>query len=220
VAIFSRRKDRSIEIDLLLFTVPLFLLLALNFSSEVKATELASRDTAVRRFTASLLPFVTLFDKATDGVATGPFYPLCPVDNCKFIDGAIFPGMKAGLISGPREVNVTRAAGIQVQVQTDEKRKTVMYLSHRMMSRVIEGWIRIPKEIDPQAILLRKPGEEKFLAAARLEKEKQLENGFSLYRWEFLMLPIVDPIPEPDLKRPCLMKSRRFFIRWDMSFNK
>ena len=27
VAIFSRREDRSIEIDLLLFTVPLFLLL-------------------------------------------------------------------------------------------------------------------------------------------------------------------------------------------------
>ena len=46
------------------------MLLALNFSSEVNATELASRDIGVRRFTASLLPVVTLFDKATDGVET------------------------------------------------------------------------------------------------------------------------------------------------------
>lgn len=196
LAIFSRRENRSIEIDLLLFTVPLFLLLALNFSSEVGAIELAGGDAAARRFTAGLLPFVTLFDKATDGVATGPFYPLCPVDNSKFIDGAIFPGMKAGLISGPREVKVTHAADIEVHVQTDVERKTVVYLSHRMVPRVVEGWVRIPKEIgNPQAILLRKPGEEKFLAATRLEKEKQSENGFSLYRWEFLVLPILDPHP-------------------------
>ena len=95
--------------------------------------------------------------------------------------------MKAGVIPGPREGKITPLPGIHVQVETDVQRKRVVYLSHQTMSRVVEGWVRIPERIIPQAILLRKPAEEKFFTAARLEKKGQSENGFSVYRWQFLI---------------------------------
>jgi hypothetical protein len=193
IAIFSRRQDRSIEIDLVLFNVPLFLLLALGFASEVQATNWASEDFSMKRFTASLLSFCTLFDGATDGVSTGPFFPLCPVGKCTLVNGAILPAMNVGFIPGPRDVNVMPLADVGLQVETDMQRKTVLYLSVHVNPRVVEGWVRIPEKITPQAILIRKPGHAKFLTATRLEKDKRSENGFSLYRWKFLILPILDP---------------------------
>jgi hypothetical protein len=193
IAIFSRRADRSIKIDLLLCNVPLFLVLALSFASEVQAIDWARGDSSMRRFTTSLLPFFNLFDSATDGVPTGPFFSLCPVDNCKLINGAILPAVKVGFIPGPREVNVTPLECIGVQVETDVKRETVVYLSHHIDPRVVGGWVRIPERITPQAILLRKPGEEKFLTAARLEKEKGSPKGLSVYRWKLVILPKLDP---------------------------
>jgi hypothetical protein len=90
-------------------------------------------------------------------VPTGPFFPLCPVDNCKLVNGAILPAMKVGFIPGPRQVKVTPLEGIEVQVETDVKRKTVVYLSHQMDPRVIEGRVRFPERITPQAILLKNP---------------------------------------------------------------
>ncbi|HTD15356.1 MAG TPA: hypothetical protein VK673_09265 [Chthoniobacterales bacterium] len=195
IAVFSQRQDRSIEIDLLLCNVPLFLVFALCFASEVQAIGWASGDSSMRRFTAGLLPFFTLFDGATDGVSTGPFYPLCPVDNSKLISWAILPAMKVGFIPGPRDITVTPLADFGVQVETDVKRKTVLYLSHHTDPRVVEGWVQIPERITPHAILLRKPGEEKFLTAAKLEKEKGSEKGLFKYRWQFLILPVLDPDP-------------------------
>ena len=195
IAVFSQRQDRSIGIDLLLCNVPLFLVFALSFASEVQAIGWASGDSSMKRFTAGLLPFFTLFDGATDGVSTGPFFPLSPVDNSKLIKWAILPAMKVGFIPGPRDITVTPLADFDVQVETDVKRKTVLYLSHHTDPRVLEGWVRIPERITAQAILLRKPGEEKFLTAAKLEKEKGSENGLSKYRWQFLILPALDPDP-------------------------
>lgn len=187
VAMFGRLRDRSIQIDSLLFYVPLFLMLAMSFGSEVQAAELASGDTSLRRLSASLLPFINLFDPAVDGVPTGPFYPLCPVDKCDIVARCIPLAMKMGVISGPREVEIEPLPGIDVQVETDVQRKKLVYLSHQTMPRVIEGSVRIPEKITPQAILLRKPAEEKFLTAARLEKKGRSENGFSSYRWQFLV---------------------------------
>ena len=95
-----------------------------------------------------------------------------------------------------------------------------MYLSHLLMPRVVEGWVRIPKEITPQAILLRKPGEEKFLTAARLEKERQSEDGFSLYRWEVLMLPILDPHPGTGFEAALLDEKSAILYPLGYTFNK
>jgi len=187
VAMFGKLKDRSIQIDLLLFNVPLFLVLAMSFGSEVQAAEWASGESSLRRLSASLLPFISFFDSAADGVSTGPFYPLCPVDKSAVVAWGVVPAMKAGVIPGPREGKITPLPGIHVQVETDVQRKRVVYLSHQTMSRVVEGWVRIPERIIPQAILLRKPAEEKFFTAARLEKKGQSENGFSVYRWQFLI---------------------------------
>ena len=73
-----------------------------------------------------------------------------------------------------------------------------------MDPRVIEGWVRFPERITLQAILLKKPGEEKFLTAARLDKEKGSETGFSVYRWKFLILPMLDPDPGARLEAALL----------------
>jgi hypothetical protein len=54
IAIFSQRQDRSVEIDLLLFNIPLFLVLALSVASEVRAIDWARGESSMRRFTASL----------------------------------------------------------------------------------------------------------------------------------------------------------------------
>ena len=195
IGIFSRRQERSIEIDLLLLNVPLFLVFALSFASEVQVIDWAGEDSSIRRLAASILPFVTLFDDATDGVPTGPFFPLCPVDKATIFNGVILPGMKVGFIPGPGDVKVMPLAGVGVQVKTDVKMKNVLYLSHHINLRVIEGWVRVPERITPQAILLRKSGAAKFLAVAGLVKEKQSVEGFFVYRWKFLILPILAPDP-------------------------
>jgi len=195
VALFGRLRDRSIQIDLLLFNVPLFLVLAMSFSSEVQGAEWASGDSSLRRLSASLLPFINLFDSAGDGVSTGPFYPLYPVDKCVVAEG-ILPAMKVGVIPGPREVKITPLPGVAVQVESDVQRKRVVYLSHQTMPRVVEGWVRIPDQIISQAILLRKPAEGRFLTAARLEKKGRSGSGFSVYRLQFLIDQRLDPHPE------------------------
>jgi hypothetical protein len=196
VAIFGGLQDRSIQIDLLLFNVPLFLVLAMSFGSEVQAAEWASGDSSMRRLSLGLLPFISLFDSAADGVSTGPFYPLSTVDKSAVVAWGILPAMKVGVIPGPREVKITPLQGIAIQVETNVQRKRVVYLSHQTMPRVLEGWVRIPEELIPQAILIRKPAQEKFFAAAWLEKKGQSGNGFSVYRWQFLIDQRLDPRPE------------------------
>jgi hypothetical protein len=194
IAVFSRRQDRSIEIDLLLLSVPLFFVLTLSFSSQQQAIEWASKDSSARRFAADLVPFVTLFDTVTDGAATGPFFPLCPVGQATVVKDAILPDMKIGFIPGPREVSVKPPAGIGIQLKTDTKRKQVLYLNSHINPRVLEGSVLISESITPLAILLRKPGEVKYLAAARLIKGKESVEG-SVYRWMFLILPELDSEP-------------------------
>jgi len=67
--------------------------------------------------------------------------------------------------------------------------------------------VRIPEQIVPQAILLRKPAEEKFLAAAGLEKKGQSGNGFSVYRWQFLIDQRLDQHPETGFEAALLDES-------------
>ena len=191
-AMFGRLRDRSIQIDLLLFNVPLFLMLAMSCGSEVQAAQLASGDSSLRHLSASLLPYISLFDSVADGVPTGPFYPLCPVDKSAIVSGCIVPAMKVGMIPGPKEVKKEPLPGIGVQVESDEQRKRLVYLSHQTMPRVVEGWVRIPERIIPQAILLKKPTADKYLAAASLEKKGRSENGFSAYRWRILIYQRLD----------------------------
>ena len=161
----------------------------------------------MKSLSAGLLPFISLFDSAADGVSTGPFYPLCTVDKSAVVAWGILPAMKVGVIPGPREVKITPLPGVAVQVETDVPRKRVVYLSHQTMPRVVEGWVRIPEQIVPQAILLRKPAEEKFLAAARLEKKEQSGNGFSVYRWQFLIDQRLDQHPETGFEAALLDES-------------
>jgi len=143
----------------------------MSFGSEVQAAEWAIGDSSMRRLSLGLLPFISLFDSAADGVSTGPFYPLCTVDKSAVVAWGILPAMKVGVIPGPREVKITPLPGVAVQVETDVQRKRVVYLSRQTMPRVLEGWVRIPEELIPQAILIRKPAQEKFFCSSLVRKE-------------------------------------------------
>ena len=192
---YSERQDRCIEIDFPSLYFPLLFALVLSLCSELQAVDWASKDSSARRLAAGLLPFATLFDDVTDGVPTGPFYSLCPVGKAAIIGKDILPAMKVDFIPGLRDLKVTPLAGIGVQLKTDAKCKHVLYLNGHIDPRVLEGRVRIPERITPQAILLRKPGEAKYVAAARLVKEEQSAKGFFVYRWMFLILPELDPDP-------------------------
>jgi hypothetical protein len=195
IAIYSKRQDRCIEIDFPSLYFPLLFALVLSLCSELQAVDWASKDSSARRLAAGLLPFATLFDGVTDGVPTGPFYSLCPVGKAAIIGKDILPAMKVDFIPGLRDLKVTPLAGIGVQLKTDAKCKHVLYLNSHIDPRVLEGRVWIPERITPQAILLRKPGEAKYLAAAMLVKEEQSAKGFFVYRWMFLILPELDPDP-------------------------
>jgi hypothetical protein len=219
VAVFGRRQDRSVEIDLLLLNVFLFYVLALSFSSQRQAVDWASKDSSARRFAADLVPFVTLFDDVTDGASTGPFFPLCPVGKATVVKDAILPDMKIGFIPGPREVSVKPPTGIGIQLKTDTKRKQLLYLNSHIDPRVLEGGVVIPERITPEAILLRKPGEAKYLTAARLIKEKESVEGI-VYRWIFLIHPELDPEPGGGFEAAILDEKAAMLYPLGMLFEK
>ena len=174
---------------------------------------------SARRFAAGLVPFVTLFDGVTDGAPTSPFFPLCPVGKATLVKDAILPGMKIGLIPGPREVSVKPLTGIGIQLKTDMKRKQLLYLNSHIDPRVLEGSVVMPERIIPEAILLRKPGEAKYLTAARLIKEKE-STEVLVYRWMLLIHPELDPEPGAVFEAAILDKNAAILYPLGMLFDK
>jgi hypothetical protein len=134
-----------------------------------------------RLLAKSLLPFLAYFDPNTDGVVTGPFFVLCPSPNFRIFDLALKPYAELGYVHPRKDVKfITSPSGLNgeysIAGETDVPTANVS----------VSGIIRCPSILSPSLIFLRPEGQDKFIAAARLDLKKG-DSQEKLGKWQLVL---------------------------------
>jgi len=164
-----------------------------------QAVRWASQDSNGRRFAAHLIPVLDRVDSLVDGVSTGPFYPLCPVDNSPVIQWGIRPAIAKGLVAR-QPVSYASIQIQNLQLSYESKPKARKYLGHRIYAGLFSGTVIVPKSCHPDALLIGKNSDFSFAAPLRLMTH--LGGDSDLYGWT---TPISPSINSMEFQRAAIM---------------
>jgi hypothetical protein len=131
-----------------------------------------------RLLAKSLLPFLTYFDPKTDGVVKGPFFALCPMPNFRIFDLALRPYAELGYIHTQENVQfISSMSGLKgeysIAGNTDVPDAKVS----------VSGVIRFSSILSPTLVFLKREGQDKFIAATRLDL-KNGDDSKALGQWQ------------------------------------
>jgi hypothetical protein len=178
-----------------LFRGALFLLMPiLVVAGTWQAIAWAAEDSSARQFTSQLIPLVSEIDPAVDGMPTGPFYPLCPVDNSKVIEWGIGPALANGLLN-QEPVKRSTISVTHFEMQCDSKSRGTEYLGHRIYAKQLSGLVAVPRECQPNALLVRK--KEGIVIAAALHRTSPVNTDPNIYRWS---IPVTSTLESTDFR--------------------
>jgi hypothetical protein len=131
-----------------------------------------------RLLAKSLLPFLPYFDPKTDGMVTGPFFALCPSPNFRIFDLALKPYVESGYVHTKENVKfISSISGLEAEYSIAGNTDAPAAKVHA------SGIIRYSSALSPTFIFLKPEGQEKFVAATRLEL-KNRDSSETLGQWQ------------------------------------
>jgi hypothetical protein len=196
-------KDRSHEVALggrpagvkTVFGLTL-VLLALAVADDIGAFRRSSIDAVSRSFAKSLVPFYGYFDRAVDGVQTGPFYPLCPLKGKGIFQVGLEPLCRDGYFD---QIKNSRF----VEVQADETGSYQMSGASKghdpsEMIWDFAGRVSVPPNTIADTLFIRPAGGTAFVTATQLKPVGM--NGDRQYAWRVLLSSSILQDPKTPLE--------------------
>jgi hypothetical protein len=187
------RSQRYWADESLLFQLLPALFVILVVSGTPEAVKLSRQASSARRFAASIIPIVNLFDPAVDGVRTGPFFALMPVEGGRFLQWGIGGAIAKSRLPRLQNPSSELVEGT-VRIKSDVLPKMASYLDHRVLALGISGSVEVPIGLEPKILLLKKSGESNFLTAAPLKPTFSTKGDRKLYTWQVLVSPELDSL--------------------------
>jgi hypothetical protein len=131
-----------------------------------------------RLLAKSLLPFLPYFDPKTDGLVTGPFFALCPSPNFRIFDLALKPYVESGYVHTKENVKfISSMSGLKAEYSTAGSK------DGSAANVRLSGIIRCSSVLSPTFVFLKPEGQEKFIAATRLDL-KNGNNSETVGKWQ------------------------------------
>jgi hypothetical protein len=131
-----------------------------------------------RLLAKSLLPFLPYFDPKIDGVVTGPFFALCPSPNFRIFDLALKPYVESGYVHTKENVKfINSISGLEAEYSIAGNTDAPAANLHA------SGIIRCSSALSPTFIFLKPEGQDKFIAATRLDL-KNRDHSETLGQWQ------------------------------------
>jgi hypothetical protein len=131
-----------------------------------------------RLLAKSLLPFLPYFDPKTDGMVAGPFFALCPSPNFRIFALALKPYVESGYVRTKENVKfITSISGLEAEYSTAGNTDVPAAKVHA------SGIIRCSSALSPTFIFLKPEGQDKFIAATRLDL-KNRDSSETIGEWQ------------------------------------
>ena len=152
------------------FHLTLAAAVVLALSNSFAAFRLARDESALRTAAMHLLDYMSIFDPDVDGVQTGPFYALCPIDGNRVLKWGVVPARQAGLI--PAQRAVLPVERVQGWWRPEAGHHQVWYLAHRDRAERLSGRLQPRPGFRPDVVLVRPVGEQHFLTFGLVEGDR------------------------------------------------
>jgi len=166
----GRRPTRAEGRGLLAFHVVLAAAVVLALANSLAAYRLAKYDSVLRAAAMRLLDYTDVFDPAVDGVQTGPFYVLCPVDGNHVLEWGVAPARQAGLI--PAQRAIVSVETVRGSWRRETGHRQVWYMSHRYRAEWFSGRLHPRAGFRPDVVLVRRSGERYFSTFGLIEGDR------------------------------------------------
>jgi len=134
--------------------------IVLGLANSIAVLPLAKEDSVMRSASMRLLNYRDLFDPDVDGMQTGPFYPLCPINGNRILDWGIAPARNAGLL--PPQRAVVTVGGVTGTWRREFVRSFTWYLTHRYRAERLSGSLKPSEIFRPDLVLVRRVGDQRF----------------------------------------------------------
>jgi hypothetical protein len=167
--------------------VTLTAVFGLALANSVAGFRLAKKEAILRSASMRLLDYADIFDSRVDGMPTGPFYALCPIDGSRLLDWGISPARRAGLIPGLRQIVPEGTA--QGSWHRETGHRQVWYLAHNYRVERLSGILEAVRGgFHPDIVLIRAANERHFSAFGLLDRD----------HWQIdLSLAMAKHLPDP-----------------------
>jgi hypothetical protein len=147
---------------------------------------LAQDEGFLRSAAMRLLDYTDIFDPADDGVPTGPFYALCPIDGSRVLDWGVSRARQAGLIPALRQI--VPAGTVQGSWHHVSGHQRVWYLAHLYRVERLSGFLQPRAGFRPDIVLMRRANERHFSAFGLLDSD----------HWQIDLAPVIaERLPNP-----------------------
>jgi hypothetical protein len=168
------------------YQVLLTVVLVLALANSAAGFRLAKGEATLRLASMRLLDYADVFDSAVDGMATGPFYALCPIDGSRVLDWGVAPARKAGFIPGLRQVVPEET--VQGSLHHESGHRQVWYLAHKYSVERLSGIVKPREGFHPDLVLIRRAKDRYFSAFGLLDRD----------HWQIdLSMAMARRIPDP-----------------------
>jgi hypothetical protein len=160
--------------------------LVLVLANSLAGFRLAKDEAVLRSAAMRLLEYADIFDPAVDGVPTGPFYALCPIDGSRVLDWGVSQARQARLIPGLRQI--VPAGMVQSSWHHVSGHQQVWYLAHLYRVARLSGFLQPRAGFRPDIVLMRRTNEQRFSAFGLLDGD----------HWQIDLAPVMaERLPEP-----------------------
>ena len=160
----------------------------------VRAFITSMKEREDRLLARELIPFYSYFDPKVDGVATGPFFPLCPLRSVRIFDVGLKPLLDEGYFQRlARASFVETPADVSGRYSISAKLEEHRYLGIVRLGWQLKGSVTTGAGKDNGLVFLKPSGAARFVGAAKLTRAKADKESEEVRTWSLFLSPLLFP---------------------------